>query len=392
MKNRFLAAVLICALAFSFTACGSKKEDKADTKTEQSDDKEKDKKDDTAPIEYDVDECVTLGDYKGLEVTLNGEYEYTDEGFDEYVSKTISEAALFVQDDSAKEIKEDSIVNVDYVGSQDGVAFDGGSAEDQLIDVGNNSSATGGGYIEGFTSGLVGHKPGEEVAYEVKFPDDYGNADLAGQTVIFTFQVNYIAKAINSKNDLTDEIVADKLGYDTVKDYMSALKDKYTASLENNLKNDKQTAVLNALINGSKVSNVPEDLLQARVDMYLNVYDMQYQSYGTTAKEYFESMGQDYDAYVENMTSSIKESTESELILEAIAKAEGMEIDEKGYKDFIQGVLSSSGSSDETSFYEVYDVPGYTGERYFRQAYLTQKALDFCIENANYTGAPAEAE
>ncbi|MDC7280195.1 FKBP-type peptidyl-prolyl cis-trans isomerase [Butyrivibrio fibrisolvens] len=388
MKNRFLVLILVGALAFSFTACGSKEEEKADTKTEQS----ADKKSDVKPIEYDVDEFVTLGDYKGLDITLDGEYEYTDKGFDEYVSKTISEAAIYVEDSSAKEIAEDSIVNVDYVGSQDGVAFDGGSAEDQLIDIGNNSSATGGGYISGFTSGLVGHKVGEEVAYEVTFPQDYGNADLAGQTVIFTFQVNYIAKAIDSKEALTDEIVSDKFGYDTVDAYMDALKEQYTASLENNLKSDKQTAVLNAVLNNSKVSKVPEDLLQARVDMYLSVYDKQYQSYGTTAKEYFESMGQDYDAYVESMKTSIQESTETELILEAIAKAEGIEIDEAGYKEFIQGVLSSSGTSDETSFYEVYDVDGYTGERYFRQAYLTQKALDFCIDNANYTGAPAEAE
>ena len=390
MKNRLVALILVSALAFSFTACGSKTEDKAETKTEQSADTEK--KSDAKPVEYDVDELVTLGDYKGLDITLDGEYEYSDKGFDEYVTKTISEAAIYVEDSSAKEIKEDSIVNVDYVGSQDGVAFDGGSAEDQLIDVANNSSASGGGYIEGFTAGLVGHKVGEEVAYEVKFPDDYGNADLAGQTVIFTFQVNYIAKAVDSKAGLTDDIVADKLGYDSVDAYIKALKDKYTASLESNLKSDKQTAVLNAVLNNSKVSKVPEDLLQARVDMYLNVYEKQYQSYGTTAKEYFESMGQDYDAYVESMKTSIQESTETELILEAIAKAEGIEIDEDGYKEFIQGILSSSGASDETSFYEVYDVDGYTGERYFRQAYLTQKALDFCIDNATYTGAPAVAE
>ena len=389
MKNRLLAVLLIATMAFSFTACGDKKEESTETKTEQ---KKEDTAKETKAIEYDVTKLVTLGDYKGLEITLNGDYEYTDKGFDEYVSNAISEAGIYVEDSSEKEIKEDSIVNVDYVGSQDGVAFDGGSAEDQLIDIGNNSSTTGSGYIEGFTAGLVGHKVGEEVAYEVTFPDNYGNTDLAGKTVVFTFQVNYIAKAIDSKKALTNDIVSDKFGYDTVDAYIDALKDKYKASLENNLKTDKQTAVLNAVLNNSKVSEVPEDLLQARVDMYLNVYDMQYKSYGTTAKEYFEKMGQDYDAYVENMKKSIKESTETELVLEAIAKAENIEADESGYKEFIQGVLSSSGATDEASFYEVYNVDGYTGERYFKEAYLTQKALDFCIDNAKYTGAPASAE
>lgn len=390
MRKRLLALVLICTMAFSLSACG-KKEDTAETKTEKTDKKDGKKKD-ANPIEYDVNEYVKLGEYKNLQITLDGEYEYSDEGFEKYVQDTIDEEAVYVEDSDSKEIKEDSIVNVDYVGSQDGVAFDGGSAEDQLIDVGNNSSATGGGYIEGFTSGLVGHTVGEEVAYEVTFPAEYGNADLAGQTVIFTFQVNYIAKKINSKSELTDEIVSDKFGFDTVDGYLDALKSKYEASLENNLKADKQTAVLNAVINGSKVTSIPEELSKARLDMYLNVYNKQYESYGTTAKEYFESMGQDYDAYVESMKTNIQESTETELILEAIAKAEGIEIDEEGYKTFIQDILSSSGATDETSFYEVYDVDGYSGERYFRQAYLTQKALDFCIDNASYTGAPAVAE
>ena len=387
MKNRLLSMVIIGALAVSMVACGgkdadSKSDKKATEKTEST------KKSD--PIEYKASDYVTLGDYKGLEVTLEGEYEYSKEGFEKYLEDAIASAALYVEDSSQNEIKEDSIVNVDYVGSQDGVAFDGGSAEDQTIDVGNNSSTEGGGYIEGFTAGLVGHKVGEEVAYEVKFPDEYGNADLAGQTVTFTFQINYIAKAINSKSDLTDEICADNLGYDTVDEYVKAMETQYKDSLANNLEQDKQTAVLNAVLNNSKVSDVPEELLQARVDMYVQVYDKQYESYGTTTKEYMEAMGQDYEEYLEKLKTNIKESTETELILEAIADKEGLEADDEGYDEFIKDVLSSSGATDEKSFYEVYTVDGYDGERYFRQAYLTQKALDLCKDSAKYNGAPVE--
>ena len=387
MKNRLLALALATAMVFSITACGkSESKDNAtkDTKTESSK---------SAEIEYDVDELVTLGDYKGIEVTVEGEYEYTDDGFDKYVEDTIAQAGIFAEDKSQKEIKEDSIVNVDYVGSQDGVAFDGGSAEDQTLDVANNCTAgTTQGFIDGFTAGLVGHKVGEEVAYEVTFPKEYGNADLAGQTVVFTFQVNYIAKPISSKEELTDDVVSEKFGYDTVDKYIDSLKESYQSKLESNLKNDTETAVLNAIINNSKVAEIPEDLLQARVDLIIAMQDRQYQAYGTTLKDYITSMGYDYDEEIAKLTENIKESTKTELILEAIAKAEGMKVDEKEYSDFVSNLYTQMGYDDETSFYDDYSVEGYGGEKYFRLAYLTEKAKDFCIENAVVNSSNVVAE
>ncbi|WP_458457545.1 FKBP-type peptidyl-prolyl cis-trans isomerase [Pseudobutyrivibrio sp.] len=388
MKKRFLAFALACAMVFTVTACG---------KSDSSDSTKKDSKQEStkeqAEIEYDVNELVTLGDYKGIEVTLDGEYEYTDEGFDKYVADTISEANIYVEDNSQKEIKEDSIVNVDYVGSKDDVAFEGGSAEDQTLDVaGNCAAGTTQGYIEGFTAGLVGHKVGEEVAYEVTFPEEYGNADLAGQTVVFTFQVNYIAKPISSVDDLTDDIVSEKFSYDTVDEYIDSLKKAYNSKLESNLKSDTETAVLNTLNNNCKVSKVPEDLLQARLDLILEMQDRQYQAYGTTLKDYLTSMGYDYDEEVAKIKANVEESTKTELILEAIAKAENIQVDDSAYKEFVTKIYTQMGYSDETSFYKDFSVSGYGGEKYFKLAYLTEKASEFCVDNAvvNYTSKVAE--
>ena len=386
MKNRVLALALATAMAASMIACGSSSEEATDESTQ------------VAEIEYDVNDYVTLGDYKGLEVTIEGEYEYTDEGFEQYLAESIESETLYVADDSQTEVQEDSIVNVDYVGSQDGVAFDGGSAEDQTIDVANNSMAGGtSGFIDGFTSGLVGHSVGEEVAYDVTFPESYGNTDLAGQTVVFTFQINYIAKAIESVDDLTDDIVSEKYGYDTVDEYKEALKEEYTASLEDNLENDTETAVLNALINNCTVSEVPEGLLQARVDLILSIQGRQYEAYGTTMEEYLTSMGYDYNEVVNTLTENVKESTETELILEAIADKEGIEVDEEGYTEFITPIYQNMGYTDLDTFYADFTVDGYGGQKYFELAYRTEKATDFCVENAvvnstNVLNADADTE
>ena len=387
MKKRFVAAAMVATMVLSLAACSK------DDDTTKTDKTKKEKTTTVNDIEYNVDDYVTLGDYKGIEVTLEGDYDYTDEGFDKYVQDTITKEALFVEDSTQTEIKEDSIVNVDYVGSQDGVAFNGGSAEDQMLDIANNSSAgSTQGYIDGFTAGLVGHSVGEEVAYEVTFPENYQSEDLAGQTVVFTFQVNYIAKAIESKSDLTDEIVSENFGYDTVDDYIDYLKEQYKSSLETNLESDKETAVLNSIINNSTVSEIPEGLLQARVDLILYTQDLQYQSYGTTMKEYAESMGYDYDEIVSSLTENVKDATETEMILEAIAKAEGIEVDEDGYEEFITPVYTQMGYTDKESLYDAFSVEGYSGEKYFKLAYLTEKATDFCVENAVVSFANGEAE
>ncbi|MBE5914627.1 MAG: trigger factor [Pseudobutyrivibrio ruminis] len=386
MKNRVLALALATVMATFMVACGSSSDEATEETTQ------------VAEIEYNVDDYVTLGDYKGIEVTIEGEYEYTDEGFAQYVADTIESAAVYAEDDSQTEVQEDSIVNVDYVGSQDGVPFDGGSAEDQMIDVAGNCMAGGTtGFIDGFTAGLVGHSVGDEVAYDVTFPESYGNTDLAGQTVVFTFQINYIAKAIESEDDLTDDVVSANFGYDTVDEYIAALKEEYTASLEDNLENDTETAVLNALINNCTVSEVPEGLLQARVDLILSIQSKQYEAYGTTMEAYLTSMGYDYEEVINTLTENVKESTKTELILEAIANKEGIEVDEEGYTEFITPIYQNMGYTDLDTFYADFTVDGYGGQKYFELAYRTEKATDFCVENAvvnstNVLNADADTE
>lgn len=381
MKKRLISVLLAGVMITSFSGCVVE-ENKTDSAQSQS-----------VKIEYNVNDYVTLGDYKGIEITLNGDYEYTDEGFDEYLSTCIANSNLFVPDDTQTVVAEDSIVNVDYVGSQDGVAFEGGSAEDQTLDIANNCAAgSGGGYISGFTSGLVGYSVGDEVAYEVTFPESYpNNEDLAGQTVIFTFNINYIAKQVETKDDLTDEIVSENYGYDTVDALVEELKNSYKSTLESNLESDKETAVLNTLINNNTVSEVPEDLLQARVDVELNIDNRQCQNqFNTSFKEYLESAGYNYDDILEQIRSSAEEDTKTRLILQAIAEAEGIEVDETGYNEFVNDYCSQYGYTDLETLYSDCTVTGYDGKRYFQFYYLTEKALDYCVDNAVVTIEPAE--
>ncbi len=375
MKKRVIAGILIGVMAISMIACG--KSEEKDSKKEKG-----------APsIEYNVNDLVTLGEYKGVEVTIEGHYNYDDVDFEEDLESKIKSAGVFVEDEGKTEIKEDSIVNVDYVGSQDGVAFDGGSAEDQNIDIANNSAAGAqSGYIPGFSEGLVGHKVGEEVAYDVKFPDEYGNEDLAGQTVVFTFKVNYIAKPITSKKELTDDIVSKNFGAKSLEQFVEQQKDSYKRQLEQNRESDTKTAVLNTLINSSKVKDIPKALIQARVDMVTGMQEKQIKQMSKdpsmTLKDYYEAMGTDYQAAMESLKKEMEEATKTELILQAIAEKEGIKAEGKEYDKFINGLYESFGYENADAMYKDYTVKGFDGERYFKIAYVTEKATEFCVDNA----------
>ncbi len=386
MKKKLLALLLAGLMSASFMACGSSKEDAADNSetTEETEDTEDTAETlDAAAYEYDVFDYVTMGDYKGLDVALEGTYDYTDDGYQDYMDSMIAEANIYTRDDSQTEIKEDSYVNVDYVGSQDGVAFDGGTATDVTLGIEFNGDVVNQQtYIDGFTDGLVGHSVGEEVASEVTFPENYGSTDLAGQTVTFTFTINYIAKAVESVDDLTDDIVADNYDYDTVDAFKEGMKTQYEQELADNLENDTQTDVLSQLASNFTVSGVPSAVLDARLAMYIDSMEQYYGLTDQTLEEFYTTNGGDYDSMYSSLKESMTENLESELILEAIAKTEGMELTDDEISAY---VLKLTGSDDVQTVYDNYTYGGYSGETYIKNVCMSQKALDFCVDNANVT-------
>lgn len=380
MKKRLLALLLAGAMSASLMSCGSSDEDKADTSETTEETEGAAKAADPSDYEYDVFDYVTMGDYKDLDVTLEGDYDYSDQGYQDYMDSMVAEANIYVKDDSQTEIKSDSFVNVDYVGSQDGVAFDGGTATDITLGIEFNGDVVNQQtYIEGFTDGLVGHMVGEEVASEVTFPDNYGNSDLAGQTVTFTFTINYIAKAIDSVDALTDDIVADNFDYDNVEEFKAGIKTQYEKELADNLKSDTQTAVLSQLASNFTVSGVPSAVLDARLTMYINSMEQYYGLTDQTLEEFYTKNGGDYDSMYNSLKESMTENLQSELILEAIAKTEKMELTDEELASY---ALQLTGSDDLQTIYDNYTYEGYSGENYIKNVCLSQKALDFCVENA----------
>lgn len=363
MKKRIVALLALTTMMLS--ACG--------TKT-------------SMDIDYDVEDYVTLGDYKGLEVTLTEDYETTEDDILAAEEELIANTVPYIQTEDTV-VSEDSIVNVDYVGTKDGEAFDGGSASSVNIDVAGNADADQGtSYIEGFTDGLVGAEVGTTVDSEVTFPEDYSATDLAGQTVTFTFTVNYVETAVTLDN-ITDDIVAANFSdYKTVDELYEGAKETAEESNEAAKKSAIRSAVIDAVQEECKVNEFPEGLVEKRLEEYEDKFIATYITDGTSLEDYVSTV---YSTTLEDFESDITDSIESnltvEMIFEAIAKEEGIELDEEGYDEYTQGLVEQAGVEQVADLFSIYGPNDAAGEEYLKKMYVCNKACDLCVDEASVT-------
>jgi trigger factor len=353
MRGKKFTALMLClATAMSLAACGKPKT--------------------SMDIKYKVSDYVTLDkNYKKLKVTLSGDY-----STEAALQEMLDSAGGYDKDESQTTVAEDSIVNVDYVGKLDGTAFDGGSAQDQTIDVKNNCQAgSGSSYIDGFTSGLVGAKVGTTVDCPVTFPENYSSTDLAGKAVVFTFTVNYICKKMDM-NSLTDDYVKSKFNLDSV----DALKESAKTKALEKKKSDTRDAVTDQLIQGSKIK-FPKDLLSMRLKEYEDRFTDQYTN-GASLKDYLKKNNMTVKDFESKVKQSLKKNLETELVLEAVADKEGIKLDKKGYKKFVDNLMDNNSLKSKDDLYQLIAPDSKSGEAYLKKMYVCQKACDFCVDHA----------
>lgn len=394
--KRKAALLLSAVMAVAAIGCGSgdTKEQVPGTEAEEG----------GAAAEYEspsfdliASDYVTLCDYPNMEVSIEGDYTVNEDEVKEYFSQMFSYyGPYYVKDETKTTVGEGDIVNVDYVGKLDGVAFDGGTAENQNIDVYNNSSAGGGsGYIDGFTDGLKGASVGDVIDWDVTFPENYGSEDLAGKAVVFTFTVNSIQKEI-TEEEVDDAFVKEQYDVESLDAMYDQLRSYLELSAENTKLSDTYTAIQSYLLENCTV-DIPEDYLAARVNDYQTQFvqenlsgdESQLEDYLSTnyGKTLEESRGE--------WESGMKENISLELIMETIAEKENITLDEEGYSGYIQNLVSGNGYESEEELYKNYgyDDAAY-GEAYLRQIYVDNLALEKLKDTVkiNETNTDGETE
>ena len=389
MKKKAVALLLCVSMMMTLNACGKTNKDNT-AGTETVAETETEVIPSSADITYDAGDYVSLGDYMNMEVTLDKDYQVTDDMVKNYVNNNvIANYPYYVESDKTV-VENGDVANIDYEGLLDGEAFDGGTAQDYDLEIGSGS------FIDGFEDGLIGAEVGKETDLNLTFPEDYGNSDLAGKEVVFKVTVNAIKEKQDITYDtLTDEYVtylSDKLGasYETVNDLTSDIRTYLEEQANSSRTQAIRSAVIAKLPEVCTVNALPDGLLDARMQEYLKKFEDTYCK-DTTLEDYLSSTyNTTVDDFKTQVQSEIETELDTQLILEAIAAVENIEFDEDGFNSYVSSLLSSYGYDSEDALYENYAQTAEDGKAYLQTIYLCNKALDRVIENTNVTYNAAE--
>ena len=316
----------------------------------------------------DLTEFIKLGEYKGLEYD-KADIEVTDEEIREHIDKEVEASATTTKVTNGT-VEKDSIVNIDYSGSVDGKAFEGGTAENQELDIANSN------YIKGFAEGIVGHEVGETFDLHVTFPDDYGNEKLNGRDAVFKTKINYIVE--ESVPEYNEEWIASNTDYKSAAEYENSVKKELETGKKADAQNSERLAVFNQIIDDSKVIKYPEKEYNARYNKLVDSY----KSYAATAGLDWESylddqMGMSEEEFDKTARENAEQTVEAELILNQIARIEKIELSDDDYEAYLLKLLEKSGYT-EKSFEEEkgQTVQEYASENNIYANYLYKKVMD----------------
>lgn len=401
MKKKLLAMLMAGVVAVSVCACGSKEaEDAANTadeaattatteagteenaSTQEAEEIRVSEREDYVALEdMETDEYVTLPEYASMNVQAV-KPDVTDARIESYINANIL-TAYAVTD---RAVAAGDAVKIDYVGKKDGVAFDGGTAEGYVLNIGSGT------FIEGFEDGLIGVMPGETVDLNLTFPDNYQATDLAGAEVVFTVTVHEIQESTDYAS-VTPELLSLMGSSYTSKeeiwaDAAKSVEENVQASYETNIAN----AIMENLLEQSSFTSVPQHLIDEEVqnyNIYMETLCMNY--YGVDVETFVTTFyGITMDEYNTQMEQMCEDTVKQYLIMEAVARAEGVEVTEE---------MMNEKAAEEAAEYQyesaealIEEVGRTTYRMYILQDMVMEKLMDkVSVETLTEEEAMAEA-
>ncbi|GAA0333735.1 trigger factor [Bacillus carboniphilus] len=310
---------------------------------------------------------VKLGDYKGLEVTPL-DREVTEEDVNNELKKMQEQQAeLAVKEEGAAE-QGDTVV-IDFEGFVDGEAFEGGKAENYSLELGSNS------FIPGFEDKLVGVETGAEKDVEVSFPEEYHASELAGKPAVFKVKVHEIkAKELPA---LDDEFAKD---VDEEVESLDALKEKITTRLKDQKEQEADLHVRDTVVEKAAENaeiDIPEAMVKTETDRMVQEFEQRLQMQGMNLELYFQFSGQDEDALRGQMKEEAEKRVRVNLVLEAIAQAEGLEASDEE----VEKELEEMSSQYNLSVDQIKTALGGSLDG-LKSDLKIKKAIEFLVENS----------
>ena len=266
-------------------------------------------------------------------------------------------------------VKDGDMTMLDFEGFVDGVAFEGGKGENYPLTIGS------GAFIPGFEEQLVGAEIGKEVEVNVTFPENYQAEELKGKAAVFKCTV----KEIKEKElpELDDEFASEVSEFDTLAEYKEDIKKNLAEKKEKDAKNQKEDAVIDAIINDSDME-IPDAMIEAQQKQMVDDFAQRIQMQGIKMEQYFQLTGTNYDALLEQVKPQAEKRIKSRLVLEAVVAKENIEASEEEYGKETERMAEVYQMEVE----KVREMLGEKEKKEIMQDLAIQKAVEFVVENA----------
>ena len=317
---------------------------------------------------------VELGKYKGIEIPKI-EYNVTDADIDAEVKKMQEKNARMISVETP--VENGNTVVIDFEGFVDGVAFEGGKAENHELEIGSGT------FIPGFEDQIIGMKIDEEKDINVKFPEEYFSKDLAGKDATFKVKVHEIKK--KELPELDDEFAKDVSEFDTLAELKDSIKERLEKSNKEKEKYEKQEAVMRAIVDDMKV-DIPSGMVELEVDNMVKDMEQRMSYQGLKLEQYLKMINKTEEEFRKEYEPQAIEAIKSRLALEAIIKNEKIEATEEEIKDKIKEMAENYGRKAE-------DLENNENIKdYIKQGIESEKAINFLVENSKVKKQAAKKE
>ena len=278
---------------------------------------------------------VKLGDYKELHVEKEA-VEVTDEAVEEQVQGLRSRHAKMVEAEEGAVIEKGDFAIIDFAGTVDGEPFSGGEGKGYPLEVGSNS------FIPGFEDQLVGLKKGDSTDVDVTFPEEYFVKELAGKQAIFKVNVQDVKR--KELPELTDEYVAANSDCKTVEELRASYNERMQKAAENNAKIAYEKALIDLAVANAEFE-VPEIMIEDRVTQMIDEMRMSLEARKLTLEQYMQYSGIDMKQLRERQHDAAVENVKTDLVLDAIAKAENIQVSMEDVDSELSAIASQHGAT-----------------------------------------------
>ncbi|MBR3163356.1 MAG: trigger factor [Clostridia bacterium] len=308
---------------------------------------------------------IELGKYKGIEINKI-EYNVSDDDINHELGHMQEHNSRLITIDD-RPVENGDITVIDFVGSVDGVEFEGGKAENHELTIGSNT------FIPGFEDQIIGMKIDEVKDIKVKFPDEYFSKDLAGKDAVFKVTLHEIKK--KELPELDDEFAKDVSEFDTLDELKASIKEKLETQNADRAKYETEDAVIKAVCEDAKL-DIPDGMIHLELDNMIKDMEQRLSYQGLKFDQYLQMMGKTEEEFRKESEPQAIEGIKSRLALEAIIKKEKIEATDKEVNEKLEEMAKSYGKTAE----DLKDNENI--KEYIKNGITSEKAIDFLVKNA----------